>query len=89
MNELELLNMISCGHVEFCRDQFPDLDHIDRLLRRFAELGYVEKVVRAVYPVRFAGRRVMAAYTPGGLTALGEFHRKELAACEAEPEAVA
>ena len=78
MNELELLDVIGGGTLEFCRDQFPNLDEIDRVLRRFAELGYVEKVVRAVYPVRFAGRRVMSAYVPGGLTALGEYRRKQL-----------
>ena len=78
MDELELLERIGAGTLEFCRDQFPNLDQIDRVLRRFAELGYVEKVVRAVYPVRFAGRRVMSAYVPGGLTALGEFRRKQL-----------
>jgi len=82
VSELELLNLIGEGTVEFCRDDFPDLDEIDRVLRQFAELGYVERVVRAVYPVRFARRRVMSAYVPGGLTALGEFRRRQLAAQE-------
>jgi hypothetical protein len=78
MTELELLDTIGEGTVEFCRDQFPNLDEIDRVLRQLAEMGYIEKVVRAVYPVRSAGRRVMTAYIPRGLTALGEFRRRQL-----------
>lgn len=78
MTELKLLQVIGEGQAEFCREQFAELDDIDRELRRFARLGYVEKVVRAVYPERLTGRRLMRVDVVGGLTPLGDNRRKEL-----------
>jgi hypothetical protein len=78
MSELDLLNALASGRVAFCRDEFPDLDEIDRELRRFAELGYIEKVVRAVYPLRHAGRRLMRADVVGGITPVGAYRRSQL-----------
>ena len=79
MSELELLEAISNGQMAFCRDQFPNLDEIDRSLRGFTVLGYIEKVVRAVYPFHSDRRRLMRADVVGGLTLLGESRLHQLA----------
>ncbi len=80
MTELELLDVISAGERAFCRDDFPDLDEIDRHLRDLAEQGCVGKVVRAVYS--FGGIHNLGRIDViGELTPLGELRRRELA-CE-------
>ena len=54
----------------------PDLDDIDAHLQSFADLGYVPKVVRAVYPPE-SGRLVRIDVV-GGLTAVGQIRRSQL-----------
>ncbi len=77
MSEFELLEAIAQGQIEFSRDVFPELDDVDRTLRRFAELGYISKVVRAVYPIQYTGRRLMRVDVVGGLTPMGEYRLRQ------------
>jgi hypothetical protein len=75
-HELELLQAIATGHYTFNRDDCPNLDDIDAHLQSFADLGYVPKVVRAVYPPE-SGRLVRIDVV-GGLTAVGQIRRSQL-----------
>jgi hypothetical protein len=75
-HELELLDAIAAGQTSFNRDDCPDLDDIDAHLQSFADLGYVPKVVRAVYPPE-SGRLVRIDVV-GGLTAVGQIRRSQL-----------
>lgn len=78
MTELELLNALAGGHGTFCREEHPDLDDIDERLKRFADRGYVPRVIRAVFPSP-SGPRVDRVDVIGGLTPIGEMRRTQLA----------
>jgi len=76
--ELALLEAIAVGETSFNRDDCPKLDDIDALLQAFADVGYVEKIVRAVYPTEKGA--LLRIDVVGGLTPIGETRRKRLAA---------
>ena len=77
MSELELLNAIAQGKTTFDRVEFPDLETIDIELRTLAEVGYVGRVVRAVYTTA-GGRCLMRIDVLGGLPPQGELRRRRL-----------
>ena len=66
IHELELLDAIAAGQTSFNRGDCPNLDDIDAHLRSFADVGYVPKVVRAVYPPE--NGKLVRIDVVGGLT---------------------
>lgn len=75
--ELELLTAIAEGRNAFERRYDADIQDLDACLQIFAELGYVERVVRSQSASEARPRRIDVI---GGLTAIGEKRRRELLA---------